>query len=94
MVLDEFRFAGKPDRCDMEPTGSDTAHIGATLEGAEIAAAELAGGEAAVDELTEQRRSRSTAMAERWRCRGLATRSSAARRRDGGRIQPSCGSEH
>lgn len=31
----------------------DTAHIGATLEGAEIAAAELAGGEAAVDELTE-----------------------------------------
>lgn len=37
----------------MEPTGSDTAHIGATLEGAEIAAAEFAGGEAAVDELTE-----------------------------------------
>jgi len=31
----------------------DTAHIGATLEGAEITAAEIAGGEAAVDELTE-----------------------------------------
>jgi EmrB/QacA subfamily drug resistance transporter len=31
----------------------DTAHIGATLEGAEITVAELAGGEAAVDELTE-----------------------------------------
>ena len=31
----------------------DTAHIGATLEGAEITAAELAGGEPAVDELTD-----------------------------------------
>lgn len=31
----------------------DTAHIGATLEGAEITVAEIAGGEPAVDELTE-----------------------------------------
>jgi hypothetical protein len=31
----------------------DTAHIGSTLEGAEIMAAEIAGGEAAVDELTD-----------------------------------------
>jgi MFS family permease len=31
----------------------DTAHIGSTLEGAEITVAELAGGEPAVDELTE-----------------------------------------
>ena len=31
----------------------DTAHIGSTLEGAEITVAEMAGGEAAVDELTE-----------------------------------------
>jgi hypothetical protein len=31
----------------------DTAHIGNTLEGAEITVAELAGGEPAVDELTE-----------------------------------------
>ena len=30
----------------------DTAHIGSTLEGAEITVAEIAGGEAAVDELT------------------------------------------
>lgn len=31
----------------------DTAHIGSTLEGAEITVAEMAGGEAAVDELTD-----------------------------------------
>jgi len=31
----------------------DTAHIGATLEGAEITVAEMAGGEATVDELTD-----------------------------------------
>lgn len=31
----------------------DTAHIGSTLEGAEVTAAEIAGGEAAVDELTD-----------------------------------------
>jgi hypothetical protein len=33
----------------------DTAHIGSTLEGAEITVAEMAGGEAAVDELTSRR---------------------------------------
>ena len=31
----------------------DTTHIGSTLEGAEITVAEMAGGEATVDELTD-----------------------------------------